>query len=102
MARHDAYRSFTAGCEGDSDPREAGLKLGSAVWGKRRGTRRGARALAVVASASLVALGLVAVPPAQAALPSGGMTGAALTSLFDTYGDTSGQWSGGDSTVSIL
>jgi hypothetical protein len=34
--------------------------------------------------------------------PAGGMSGDALTTLFHTYGDTSGQWSGGDGAASVL
>ncbi|MBB4741701.1 fibronectin type 3 domain-containing protein [Actinoplanes octamycinicus] len=45
---------------------------------------------------------MVAVAPAAAAPPAGGMTGAALTAAFSDYGNTSGRWSGADSTVSVL
>ncbi|MEV4131875.1 fibronectin type III domain-containing protein [Dactylosporangium sp. NPDC049742] len=40
--------------------------------------------------------------PAFAAPPAGGMTGTQLTTAFNTYGDTSGRWSGADSTTSVL
>jgi len=36
---------------------------------------------------------------AAAAPPAGGMTGAQLTDLFATYGNTSGRWSGADSRL---
>ncbi|XVU24635.1 fibronectin type III domain-containing protein [Actinoplanes sp. CA-054009] len=45
---------------------------------------------------------VVATAPAAAAPPAGGMSGAALTEAFNQYGDTSGRWSGADSTVSVL
>ena len=57
-----------------------------------------AMAAAVVCGGLLVAL---PAPPAQAALPTGGMTAAQLNTAFGTYGDTSGKWSGGDATTSI-
>jgi hypothetical protein len=51
--------------------------------------------------AFLAALLILAALPIQAALPPDGMSGDAVTHLFRTYGDTSGRWSGADSTVSV-
>src|SRR4051794_32017888 len=39
--------------------------------------------------------------PASAALPTGGMTAAAVASMFNTYGDAGNHWTGADSTVSV-
>ncbi|MFK4243428.1 fibronectin type III domain-containing protein [Micromonospora chokoriensis] len=68
--------------------------------------KRHSRARTRVAGALVgaVTLGLlVGVPPgpAAAALPEGGMTAAALNTEFNSYGDTGGKWTSGDSTVSI-
>ncbi|MEV4413864.1 fibronectin type III domain-containing protein [Catellatospora sp. NPDC049609] len=54
-----------------------------------------------------ILIGLLTAPgvrpaAAAAAPPAGGMTGAQLTQLFAGYGNTSGRWSGADSTASVL
>ncbi|HEU4423025.1 MAG TPA: fibronectin type III domain-containing protein [Pilimelia sp.] len=55
--------------------------------------------VAFAAAVSLVAPGGL---PATAAPPAGGMPAGALNTLFNTYGNTSGRWSGADSTGSVL
>ncbi|MEH1058324.1 fibronectin type III domain-containing protein [Micromonospora sp. CPCC 206171] len=64
-----------------------------------RSRPRTAAGLVVIVVLSL----LVGVPPspAAAALPTGGMSAADLNTEFNRYGDTSGRWTSGDSTVSI-
>jgi fibronectin type 3 domain-containing protein len=59
-------------------------------------------AAAAVGLCLLVATPLVGTPAAYANPPAGGMSGEALTALFQTYGDTSGQWSGADGAASVL
>ncbi|QGN50117.1 hypothetical protein GKC29_27050 [Micromonospora sp. WMMC415] len=68
---------------------------------KRRWSLRSHLAAALVGLVTLS--GLVGVPPrpALAALPAGGMTAEALNAEFNSYGDTGGKWTSGDSTVSI-
>jgi hypothetical protein len=39
--------------------------------------------------------------PAIAAVPAGGMTAAAVATMFNTYGDAGHHWTGADSTVSV-
>ncbi|BCJ73530.1 hypothetical protein CS0771_30740 [Catellatospora sp. IY07-71] len=65
----------------------------------RRHTARLATAAFLI---GLLTPGVPAGPAAAAAPPAGGMTGAQLTQLFADYGDTSGRWSGADSTASVL
>jgi CHAP domain/Fibronectin type III domain len=67
-------------------------------------SRRSRARVAGFAAALVAATGLTVIssPPAAADPPPGGMTGAQLTSAFVAYGDTSGRWSGGDSTASVL
>ena len=57
-------------------------------------------ALAVLCA---LVLGLAVVPPsgASAATPVGVLTAAQLNDAFKQYGDTSGEWSGGDGTASV-
>ena len=58
------------------------------------------RRLAALVVAALAAGGVtVASSPASSALPA--QSAASLNSLFTTYGDTSGAWSGGDGTASV-
>src|SRR5690349_10641905 len=38
---------------------------------------------------------------AIAAVPAGGMTAAAVATMFNTYGDAGNHWTGADSTVSV-
>lgn len=61
------------------------------------------RRAAFLGSVALAAGILVTVPgeAAQAALPSGGMSPSAVASMLNSYADTSGQWSGGDGTISV-
>src|SRR6266540_4222418 len=56
----------------------------------------------LVAGATIIATAIPGTPPAAAALPAGGMSAAALNTLFNAYGNTSGRWSGADSTASVL
>ncbi|MFG1672847.1 fibronectin type III domain-containing protein [Micromonospora sp. NPDC049282] len=58
-------------------------------------------AAALVAAVGWAGLAVPAAPARAAELPSGGMTGAQLTTLFNDYGNTSGRWSGADSTASV-
>ncbi|MET8118078.1 fibronectin type III domain-containing protein [Micromonospora sp. NPDC005189] len=58
-------------------------------------------AAALVAAVTIGMLVGIPPQPAAAALPAGGMTAAALNTEFNSYGDTGGKWTSGDSTVSI-
>lgn len=54
------------------------------------------------AALSVLTTALVATAtPATAALPAGGMSAAALNTEFNAYGNTGGEWTSGDSTVSV-
>ncbi|SBT52933.1 fibronectin type III domain-containing protein [Micromonospora auratinigra] len=66
-----------------------------------RGRWRARLAAGLVAAVGWTGLVVPAAPARAAELPPGGMTGAALTTLFDDYGNTSGRWSGADSTASV-
>ncbi len=71
---------------------------GSGTVNVNRARSRFSVALAVVAGAAAV---LAMTGTGAAALPGGGMTATAMNAMFTGYGNTSGQWSGGDSTVSV-
>ena len=49
----------------------------------------------------MVAPSLLPTTPVQAAAPVGGMEPAALATMFGSYGDAGGHWTGGDGTASV-
>ncbi len=67
--------------------------------GRARRKGRSRRLLAL--SVTLALIVLASVGPTRVAFAAGAMSANALTSLFTSYGDTSGQWSGADSTASV-
>lgn len=69
-----------------------------AVWPRRLAVLG---AVVVAAALLLVKTGLPGDRRAPAAAADGRMSAARLTSLFTTYGDTSGRWSGADRTASL-
>ncbi|SCG14278.1 Fibronectin type III domain-containing protein [Micromonospora echinofusca] len=48
-----------------------------------------------------LAITLALAPTPAAAVPAGGMSATALNTMFQTYGDQGGHWTGGDNTASV-
>ncbi|WP_200210121.1 DUF5005 domain-containing protein [Micromonospora coerulea] len=71
----------------------------SATGRRATGGRPPARWLLALHTAVLLAVGPAVVPDRPGDEPS--ISADRLTALFDRYGDTSGQWSGGDRTASV-
>ncbi|MFC0625210.1 fibronectin type III domain-containing protein [Kribbella deserti] len=69
--------------------------------GARRSTTNTRTLTGLAAILALVASFIVAQPSATAATPVGRQTAAQLNTAFNTYGDTSGRWSGADGTASV-
>ncbi|NYF55856.1 DUF5005 domain-containing protein [Micromonospora purpureochromogenes] len=71
----------------------------SATGRRATGARRPARWLLALHTAVLLAVGPAVVPDRPT--DGHGISAARLTALFDSYGDTSGRWSGADRTASV-
>ncbi|MBO4205654.1 fibronectin type III domain-containing protein [Micromonospora echinofusca] len=68
----------------------------STTWRRRAATL----AVAVLAGSLLSVTGPDS-DQARAALPTGGMTASAINTMFNTYGDAGGHWTGADATASV-
>ncbi|MGX7674621.1 fibronectin type III domain-containing protein [Plantactinospora sp. DSM 117369] len=78
----------------------SGLPVMAALAGGGRPRVSARRALTVLTATLTMLVPYAAVAQADPP-PAGGLSAAQLNEAFNTYGDTSGRWNGGDSTASV-